>query len=103
VTDTHLPQRNSCRLAGFVSVAAGSDKTLACPLAFMQHFCGGMDHWILQAAANLPQRGGSSCLTMLELRVPAVKRLLQPAVWSPSDEVRRITGDTIRVDGRSKL
>jgi NAD(P)-dependent dehydrogenase (short-subunit alcohol dehydrogenase family) len=73
----------------------------------MQHFRGGMDHWILQAPADLPQQGRLSCLTMLGLRVRAAKRLAQPddvgRVVASSDEARWITGDTIRVDGRSKL
>jgi NAD(P)-dependent dehydrogenase (short-subunit alcohol dehydrogenase family) len=43
---------------------------------------------------------------MLELRVQAAKRLAQPddvgRVVASSDEARWITGDTIRVAGRSK-
>jgi hypothetical protein len=50
----------------------------------MQHFRGGMDHWILHAPADLLQQGRLSCLTMLELGVRAAKRLAQP------DDVGRV-------------
>jgi hypothetical protein len=102
------------------------------PLVFNMHFTGTMDHWdplvtdgFASALGNCGIRVNAVAPGVVEtemsnfartdagrdftLGIQALKRIAQPddigaaVVFLASDEARWITGDTLRVDGGSKL